>query len=180
MPVSSEVWSVHIPVVLEKTLESPLGSKEIKPVNPKGNQPWIFIGRSDAEAEAPILWPSDVKTWLIGKDLDAEKDWRQEEKGATGDETVGWHHQLNGHEFAQTLGDDEGQGILVCCGPWGHKESDMMGRLNKTRYLFLLRYSLSVSSVPLSSTWRSSLSALSYQRGSPFLLSSGFFYSLPF
>ena len=111
-------------VVLEKTLDSPLDSKEIKPVNPKGNQPWIFIERTDTEAEAPILWPPDTKSWLTGKDPDAGKDWRQE-KGATKDETVGWHHWLNGHEFEQTLGDSEGQGSLVCCSPWGHKELDM-------------------------------------------------------
>ena len=86
-------------VVLEKTLENPLDCKEIKPVNPKGNQSWIFIGRTDAEAEAPILWPPDVKNCLIGKDPDAGKDWRQEEKGTTEDETVWWHHRLNGHEF---------------------------------------------------------------------------------
>ena len=86
-------------VVLEKTLESPLDCKEIQPVHPKGNQPWIFIGRTDAEAETPKLWPPDVKNWLFGKDPDAGKDWRQEEKGATGDEMVGWHHWLNGHEF---------------------------------------------------------------------------------
>ena len=86
-------------VVLEKTLESPLDCKEIQPVHPKGNQPWIFIGRIDAEAETPVLWPPDGKNWLIWKDPDAGKDWRQEEKGSTEDETVGWHHQLNGHEF---------------------------------------------------------------------------------
>ena len=86
-------------VVLQKTLESPLDCKEIQIVHPKGNQSWIFIGRTDAEAEAPILWPPDVKNWLIGKDADAGKDWRQEEKGMTEDEIVGWHHQLNGHEF---------------------------------------------------------------------------------
>ena len=85
--------------VLEKTLESPLDCKEIKPVNPKGNQSWIFIGRADVEAETPILWPPDVKSWLIWKDSDDGKDWRQEEKGTTEDETVGWHHQLDGHEF---------------------------------------------------------------------------------
>ena len=88
-------------VVLEKTLESPLGSK-IKPVSSKGNQPWIFIGRTDAEAETPILWPTDTKNWLIGKDPDAGKDWRQEEKGMTEDEILGWHHQLNGHESEQS------------------------------------------------------------------------------
>ena len=113
------------PVVLEKTLESPLDCKEIKPVNPKGNQPWIFIGKTDAGAEAPILWPPDVKSWLIGKDPDAEKDWGQEEKGVTEDEKIGWHHWLNGHEFEQAPGDDEGQGSLACCSPWGWKESDM-------------------------------------------------------
>ena len=91
-------------VVLEKTLESPLDCKKIKPDNPKGNQPWIFIGRTDAEAETPILWPSDVKNWLLGKDPDAGKDWRQEKKGMTEDEMVGWHHQLDGHEFEQASG----------------------------------------------------------------------------
>ena len=95
-------------VVLKKTLESPLDCKEIKPVNPKGNQPWIFIGRTDAEAEAPILWPLKAKSWLIGKDPDSGKDWGQEEKGATEDEVVGWHHQVNGHESEQTPGDSEG------------------------------------------------------------------------
>ena len=105
-------------VVLEKTLESLLHSK-IKPVIPKGNQPQIFIGRTDAEAKAPILWPLDAKNQLIGKDPDARKDWRQEEKGMTEDEMVGWHHWLNGHEFDQTLGDSEGQGSLVCCSPLG-------------------------------------------------------------
>ena len=95
-------------VVLEKTLESPLDCKEIKPVNPKGNQPWVFIRRTDAEAETPVFWPPDVKSWLIRKDPDAGKDWRQEEKGMTEDEMVGWHHQLNGHEFEQAPGDGEG------------------------------------------------------------------------
>ena len=96
-------------VVLEKTPESPLNCKGIKPINPKGNQPWIFIGRTDAEAEAPILWPPDVKSQLIGKDPDAGKDWRQEEKGKTEEEMVGWHHWLNEHEFEQALGDGQGQ-----------------------------------------------------------------------
>ena len=112
-------------VVLEKTLESPLDCEEIKPVHPKGNQSWIFIGRTDVEAETPILCPPAVKSWLIGKDHDAGKDWWQEEKQATEDEMVGWHHQLNGHEFEQTLGDGEEQGNLACCSPWGCKESDM-------------------------------------------------------
>ena len=106
--------------------------KEIKPVNPKGNQPWIFIGRTDAEAEASILGPSDAKSQLIGKDLDAGKNWGQEEKKVTEDEMVGWHYQLNGHEFEQTPGDSEGQGSLVCCSPWGHKESDTLRHWTRT------------------------------------------------
>ena len=119
-------------VVLGKTLESPLDCKEMKPVNPKGNQPWIFIGRTDAEVEAPILWPPDAKSWLIWKDPDAGKDWRQEEKGVTEDEMVGWHHWLNGHEFEQSPGVGDWQGSLVCCSPWGHKESDITEWLNNT------------------------------------------------
>ena len=106
-------------VVLEKTLERPLDSKEIKLVNPKGNQPWIFIGRTDAEAETPVLWLPDMKSQLIGKDPGAGKDCRQEEKGVTEDEMVGWHHRFNGHEFGQTSGDSEGQGSLACCSPQG-------------------------------------------------------------
>ena len=112
-------------VALKKTLESLLDSKEIKPVNPKGNQPGIFIRRAGPEAEAPILWPPDAKSQLIGKDPDAGKDWRQEEKGMTEDEMVGWHHWLNGHEFEQSLRVGDGQGSLMCCSPWGRKESDM-------------------------------------------------------
>ena len=108
---------------LEKTLESPLNSKEIKPVNTKRNQSWVFIGRTDVEAEAPILWPPDVKSQLTGKDPDAGKDWRQEERGMTEDKIVGWHHWFNGHE--QILGDGEGQGSLVYCSPWGCKQLDM-------------------------------------------------------
>ena len=100
--------------VLEKTLESPLDSKDMKPITPKGNQSWIFTGRTDAEAEAPVLWLPDAKSWLIVKDPDAGKDWRQKKRMAE-DETVGWHHRLNGHEFAQRPGDSEGQGSLVCC-----------------------------------------------------------------
>ena len=117
-------------VMLEKTFESPLDYKEIQPVNPKGNQSWIFIGRTDAEAEAPVLWPPDAKSWLLGKDPDAGKDWRWEEKGVTEDEMVGWHHRLNGHEFEWTLGVGDGQGGLACCSPWGRKESDTAERLN--------------------------------------------------
>ena len=112
-------------VVLEKTLESPLDCKEIKPVDPEGDQPWLFTGRTDAEAEAPILWSSDMKGQLIGKNLEPGKDWRQEEKGVLEDEMVGWHHWLNGREFEQTLGDSERQGGLACCSPWDCKELDM-------------------------------------------------------
>ena len=111
-------------VVLKKTLESPLDCNEIQPVHPKGNQSWIFIGRTDVEAETPILWPPDAKSWFIWKDPDAGKDWRWEEKGTTEDEMVGWHHWLNGHEFKWTPGVGDGQGGLACCSPWGHKESD--------------------------------------------------------
>ena len=117
-------------VVLEKTLESPLDCKEIQLVHPKGDQSWVFIGRTDAEAETPILWPPDAKTWLIRKDPDAGKDWGQEEKRTTEDEMVGWHHRLNGYEFEQVLGDGKGQGRLASCSLWGHKESDMTDRLN--------------------------------------------------
>ena len=110
-------------VVLEKTLKSPSDCKEIIPVNPKGNQLWIFIEKTDAEAEAPILWLPDVKSWLIGKDPDAGKDWKQEEV-MTEDEIVGWHHQLDEREFEQAPGVGDGQGSLVCCSPWDLKESD--------------------------------------------------------
>ena len=119
-------------VVLEKTLESPLNSKEIKEDNPKGNQSWICIGRTDAEAETPVLWPPDVKNWLIWKDPVAGKDWGQEEKATTEEEMVGWHHWLYGHEFEQAPGVGDGQGSLVCCSPWGSKESDTTERLNWT------------------------------------------------
>ena len=107
-------------MVLEKSLENPLDSRDIQLVHPKGNQSWIFIRRTDAEAEAPILWLPDAKNWLIRKDHDAEKDWRWEEKGMTEDEMVGWHHQFHGHEFEQAPGVGDGQGSLVCCSPWGH------------------------------------------------------------
>ena len=120
-------------MVLEKTLESPLDCKEIKPVNPKGNQSWMFIGRNDAEAEATVLWPPDGKSWLIWKDPDAEKDWGQEEKGTTEDKMVGWHHRLNGHEFEQAPGDGGGQGILACRGLWGRRvRYDWVNKNNKS------------------------------------------------
>ena len=119
-------------VMLEKTFESPLDCEEIQPVHPKGDQSWVFIAETDVEAETPVLWPPDAKSWLIGKDPDAGKDWEQEEKGTTEDEIVGWHHQLNGHGFGWTLEVGDGQGGLACCGPWGHKESDTTERLNWT------------------------------------------------
>ena len=103
-------------MVLDKTLESPLDCKEIQPVHPKGDQSWVFTGRADAEAETPILWPPDVKSWVIWKDPDAMKDWRQEEKGMTEEEMVGWHHQLNAHGFGSTLGVGDRQEGLACCG----------------------------------------------------------------
>ena len=119
-------------VVLEKTLESPLDCKEIQPVHPKGDQSWIFIGRTDAEAETPVLLPPDVKNWLIWKDPDAGKGWGQEEKGTTEDEMVGWHHRL---WFGWTPGAGDGQGGLVCCDSWGHKESDTTEQPNWTEVL---------------------------------------------
>ena len=111
-------------VVLEKTLESLLDCKEIKPVNPKGNQSWIFFGKTDAEAETPVLWPPDAMSQFIRKDPDVGKDWRQEEKGMTEDKMVGWHQQLKGNKFEQALGDGEGQRSLACCNPWALKQSD--------------------------------------------------------
>ena len=119
-------------VVLEKTLETPLDCKEIQLVHPKGNQSWIFIGRTDAEAETPILWPQDVKKWLIWEDPDTGKDWRQEKKGMTEDVMVGWHHRLDGHKFEKTLGVGNGQGGLACCSSCNREESDMSERLNWT------------------------------------------------
>ena len=119
-------------VVLENTPESPLDCKEIKSVNPKGNQSWIFIGGTDIEAETPILWLPNAKNWLIWKDPDARKDWKQEEKGMTEDEKVGWHHRLDGHEFEQAPGVGDGQGSLAGCSPWGRKVSDTTEWLNWT------------------------------------------------
>ena len=132
-------------MVLEKTLESPLDCKEIRPVNPKGNQSWIFFGRTDVEAETPILWPRDMKNRLIRKHPDAERDWRQKEKGTTKDETVGWHHWLDGHEFEQALGVDDGQGSLACCSPCCHRvRHDWVTELNWCQqYLVTLQSHLS-------------------------------------
>ena len=117
-------------VVLDKTLGNPLDCKDIQPVHPKGNESWIFIGRTDAEAEAPILWLPDRKNQLFGEDPRAEEDWRQEEKQITEDEMVAWHHQLSGHEFEQDLGVGDGQGSFACWSPWGHKELDTTEWLN--------------------------------------------------
>ena len=128
MPENWCFWTV----VLEKILESPLDYKEIKPVNSKRNRSWIFIGMSDTEDQTPTLWSPDEKNWLIGKDSDAWKDWRQEEKGTTEDEIVGWHHRLDGHEFEHSLGVVDGQGSLECCSPWGRKEVDTTEQLNWT------------------------------------------------
>ena len=119
-------------MVLEKILEYPLDSKEIQPVHPKGNQSWIFIGRTDAEAETPILWPLEAKSWLIGKDPNAGKDWGQEEKGMIEDEMAGWHHWLDGGESEWTPEIGDGQGGLVCCSSWGRKKSDTTEQLNWT------------------------------------------------
>ena len=127
------IWTV----MLEKTLESPLDCDEIQLVHPKGNQSWIVIGRTDAEAETPVCWPPDAKNWLIWKNPDAGKDWRQEERGTTEDEMVGWHYRLNGHEFEQAWGVGDGQGNLVCCSLWGPKESDTTERLNRTELKFI-------------------------------------------
>ena len=112
-------------MVLMKSLESPLDYREIKPINPNWNQPWVFIGRADVEAKAPILWPPNVKSYLIGEDPDAGKDWRQGKKGITEDKIFGWHHWLSGHDFEKTLGDGKGQGSLACCSLWGCKMLDM-------------------------------------------------------
>ena len=124
-------WCFWI-VMLEKTLESLLDCKEIQSVHTKGDQSWVFTGRADAEAETPVLWPPHVKSWLIGKDPDAGKDWGQDEKGTTEDEMAGWHHWLDGHEFEWTLGVGDGQGGLACCDSWGRKESDTTEWLNWT------------------------------------------------
>ena len=124
-------WCFWI-VVLEKTLESPLDCKEIQPVHSKGDQPWVVFGRTDAKAETLVLWPPHVKSWLMGKDSDAGRDWEQEEKGTTEDEMAGWHHRLDGCEFERTLGVGDGQGGLECCDTWGCKESDTTERLKWT------------------------------------------------
>ena len=137
-------------VVLKNTLESPMDCKEIKPVHSKGDQPWVFFGRTDAEAETPILWPPDGKNWLIRKDPDAWRDWGQEEKGMTEDEMAGWHHRLDGRESEWTPGVGDGQGGLACCSSWGHKDQTRLSdwtELNwrthiSIRHKFLLKWAL--------------------------------------
>ena len=123
-------------IVFEKTLESPLDCKEIQPVHPKGDESWVFTGRTDVEAETLILWPLHAKSWLIWKDPDAGRDWGQEEKGTTEDEMAGWHHQHDGHEFGWTPGVGDGQGGLACCCSWGCKELDTTKRLNWTELIY--------------------------------------------
>ena len=142
-------WTVVLKNTLENTLESPLDCKEIQPVHSKGNQSWIFIGRTDAEAEAPILWPPDVKNWLTGKDPDSGKDWKWEEKGMTEVEMVGCHHQLDRHECERTPGVGDGQGSLAHCSPWGCKESDTTERLNWTELKKRSKSVLSQAMYPL-------------------------------
>ena len=127
-------------VVLEKTLESPLDCKKIQPVHSEGDQPWVFFGGNDAKAEAPVLWPPHEKSWLIGKDSDAGRDWGQEEKGTTEDEMAGWHHRLDGHKFEWTPGVGDGQGGLACCDSWGHKESDTTEWLNWTELNWMVAW----------------------------------------
>ena len=127
--------SIYLGPPLEKTLESPLDCKEIQPVHSKGDQSWVFFGRNDVKAEAPVLWPPHVKSWPIGKDSDVGRDWGQEEKGTTEDEMAGWHHGLDGHESEWTPGVGDGQGGLACCNSWGRKESDMIEQLNWTELI---------------------------------------------
>ena len=134
-----------------RRLESPLDGREIKPVNPKGNQPWIFIGMTGIEAL--ILWPPDVKSWLIGKDPDAGKDRKQEEKGTTEDKIVGWHHQLNGHEFEQASGDGEGQGSLACCSPWGWRNQTRLSNWTRQSLQACLLLSLLACRLLEGSLW---------------------------
>ena len=139
-------------VVLEKTLESPLDSKEVQPVYPKWDQSWVFIGRTDVEAETPVLWPLHVKSWLTGKDSDAGRDWGQEEKRTTEDEMAGWHHRLDGHEFGWTSGVGVGQGVLACCNSWGCKQLDTTERLNRTELNLPISYNAAIVLLGISST----------------------------
>ena len=143
-----ESWALKnwcfLTVVLEKTLESPLDCKEIQPVHSEGDQPWHFFGRTDAKAETPVLWPPHAKSWIIGKDSDAGRDWGLEEKGMAEDEMAGWHYQLDGHEFEQAPGVDEAQGSLVCCSPLGQKESDIIEWLNRKLIIAIHEHGLPI------------------------------------
>ena len=138
-------WSFQT-VVLEKVLESPLDCKEIKPVNPRRNQSWIFIERTEAETESPIFWPPDMKNWLIRKDIYAGKDWRQGEKGMTEHEMVGWHQWLNAHEFEKAPEDGDRQGSLACCSPWGCKDQDTTEWLNNINFILYFKVKCTVHS----------------------------------
>ena len=152
-------------VVLEKTLESPLDCKEIQPVHSRGDQSWVFFGRNDAKAETPVLWPPHVKSWLIGKDSDAGRDWGQEAKGTTEDKMAGWHHLLDGREFEWTLGVGDGQGGLVCCNSWGHKESDMTEWLNWTELKVKLLSHVRLFGTPWTVAYQATLSIGIFQTG---------------
>ena len=152
MPKNWCFWTV----VLEKSLESPLDCKELQPVYPKGDRSWVFIGKTDVEAETPILWPPDAKSWIIGKDPDAGKDWKQEEKGMTEDEMVGWHHRLDGYGFGWTLGVGDGQGSLAFFRSWGHRVGhNWVTELNWLGILFLnfLIYKISYHCLPWVFNW---------------------------
>ena len=140
-----------------RTLKSPLDCKEIQPVHPGGEQSWVFIGRTDAEAETPILWPLVVKSWLIGKDPDAGKDWSQEEKGTTEDEMVVWNHRFNGHGFGWTPGVGDGQGGLACCSSWGHNELDTTEWLNWFSYSVVCGSNGSLYPCQIFEDWKSHL-----------------------
>ena len=147
-------------VVLEKTLESPLDCKEIQPVHSEGDQPWVFFGRNNAKAETPVLWPPHAKSWLIGKDSDAGRDWGQEEKGITKDEMAGWHHGLDGRESGWTPGVGDGQEGLVCCDSWGRKELDRAERLNWTEPNLSYVYQMSINLLSVNLTKRKVKSVL--------------------
>ena len=167
MPKNWCFWTV----VLEKTLESHLDCKEIQPVHPKESQSWIFFGRTDAEAETLILWPPDAKNWLIEKDPDAGRDWGQEEKGTTEDEMAGLYHRCNGHEFEEVLGVGDGQGSLVCCSPWGRKESDTTGRLNWYPFYRLGNWTWVLGTAPsLNCRARLQRGSMDFQLGAVFCL----------
>ena len=169
--------------MLEKTLESPLDCKEIQTVHSEGDQPWDFLGRNDAKSEAPVIWPPHVKSWLIGKDSDAGRDWGQEEKGMTEDEMAGWHHRLDGRESEWTPGDGYGQGGLACCDSWGRKESDTTEWLNWTEVAKIwlrdkAKYNMYSSSINLEfdfSHWN--ISHIELQRHISFFLSSAWDFS---